>query len=224
MNFADHYGTRVRGYLCPPTSGEYVFYLAADDFAELWLSTDADPVNKRRIAFTNRHTQPGQYDRFRSQTSEPITLVQGQRYYVEALHRELGGVDHLSVGWRLPDGALQRPIPGTHLIPFAAPMYMMTTAVGHSQGLGTGSGRLEAYPNPFSDQVSIDFTLPEAGRVSLQVFDVKGGLVETLFEGEAGAGSAHRYAFRAGDHRSGVYICRLSYGKQVIHKRLVVVR
>src|SRR5215218_5524413 len=39
-NTADFYGARYRGYLCPPVNGTYTFALAADDNAQVWLSTD----------------------------------------------------------------------------------------------------------------------------------------------------------------------------------------
>jgi hypothetical protein len=55
---------------------------------------------------------------FSTQQSAPITLQAGQRYYVEALMKEGGGGDNLAVGWQLPNGALERPIPGNRLIPF----------------------------------------------------------------------------------------------------------
>ena len=34
----------------PPASGDYVFYLASDDESELWLSTDEDKGNVRKLA------------------------------------------------------------------------------------------------------------------------------------------------------------------------------
>lgn len=50
QNWADNYGTRVSGFLVPPTNGNYTFAVAADDRAELWLSTDTNPANKQLIA------------------------------------------------------------------------------------------------------------------------------------------------------------------------------
>ncbi len=45
-----------------------------------------------------------------TQVSAPVTLSQGQPYYMEALMKEGGGGDHVSVGVKLPSGVLQRPI------------------------------------------------------------------------------------------------------------------
>ena len=50
INWNDDYGTRMRGYVHPPTTGDYVFWISSDDNSELWLSTDEDPAHKVQIA------------------------------------------------------------------------------------------------------------------------------------------------------------------------------
>ena len=114
----DNYGSRIRGYICPPSAGEYVFWISGDDQVELWLSTDDDPAKKRRIAYHTGWTQKRQWDRYATQQSAPIALQAGQRYYVEALMKEGSKADHVSVGWQLPNGTLERPIPGNRLVLF----------------------------------------------------------------------------------------------------------
>jgi hypothetical protein len=49
-----------------------------------------------------------------------VVLTAGKRYYIEALHKEGGGSDHCSVGWTLPDGTDERPIPGKRLSPWSS--------------------------------------------------------------------------------------------------------
>lgn len=117
-NIGDNYGTRIRGYICPPASGDYVFWISGNDRTELWLSTNDDPANKRKIAYANGYTNARQWTKYSTQQSATITLAANQRYYVEALHKEGTGTDHVAVGWQLPGGTLERPIPGMRLIPF----------------------------------------------------------------------------------------------------------
>ena len=117
-NTADNFGTRVRGYICPPTSGNYRFWIASDDNGELWLSSDDSPANKSLIANVPDWTNPQEWGKFPEQQSNFIFLNAGQQYYIEALQKEGTGGDNLAVGWRLPNGTLQRPIPGMHLLPF----------------------------------------------------------------------------------------------------------
>ena len=115
---ADNYGSRISGYICPPQTGEYTFWIAGDDNCELWLSTDDDPANKVKIASVSGYTSYRQWNKYATQQSAPVTLVAGKRYYVEALHKEASGKDHVSVGWQLPNGIQERPISGNYLSPF----------------------------------------------------------------------------------------------------------
>jgi hypothetical protein len=117
-NIGDEYGTRIRGYVHPPLSGGYVFWIASDDNSELWLSTDEDPKNKQKLASVPQWTAPREYTKFASQQSGLIELKAGRRYYIEALHKEGSGGDHVSVKWKLPNGTEEIPIPGQRLSPF----------------------------------------------------------------------------------------------------------
>jgi len=117
-NVAENYASRIRGYICPPTSGAYTFWIASDDYGDLYLSTDDDPANKQLIAYIRGWSLPRQWNKHSSQQSAPITLEAGKKYYIEALHKEAWVNDNLAVGWRLPDGTLERPIAGSRLSPF----------------------------------------------------------------------------------------------------------
>jgi len=105
VDWADNYGTRVRGYVHPPATGDYVFFIASDDASELRLSTDADPAHATLIAHVDDYSAPRQWDRFPSQRSTPVRLEEGRRYYTEALQKEGEGGDHLSVAWARAGGA-----------------------------------------------------------------------------------------------------------------------
>jgi hypothetical protein len=119
-DWADEYGTRMRGWVHVPVSGKYTFWIAADDTAELWLSSDdtADKAKLQKLAVVSSYTAPDEWGKFPQQQSQPIELVAGRRYYIEALHKEGVGGDHVSVGWQLPDGRMERPIPGNRLSPW----------------------------------------------------------------------------------------------------------
>ena len=79
------------------------------------------------------------------------------------------------------------------------------------------------YPNPFNPTTTIEFTLPQDGRVVLKIYDLLGREVATLFEGEAKAGYYQKVTFDAGKVGSGVYIARLEYdGNQLLRKMLLM--
>ncbi|WP_081670898.1 S8 family serine peptidase [Sporocytophaga myxococcoides] len=125
-NFGINYGQRIRGTICAPLSGNYIFWISSNDNSELWLSTDDTPSNKVRIASVTGYTGVREWTKYPSQRSASIALVGGKTYYIEALHKQGASNDNLAVGWQLPDATLERPIPGSRLSPFGKPQEQTT--------------------------------------------------------------------------------------------------
>ena len=86
----------------------------------------------------------------------------------------------------------------------------------------------EVRPNPFNAFTTIDYSLPEAGRVTLRVYDVRGALVRTLVDGRRPAGPSKTEWDGAGDGGrgapSGVYFVRLEQGGESSVRRMVLLR
>ena len=135
-DYGDNYGERIRGYLAAPATGNYYFWIAGSDSAELWLSNDSEPANKVRRAYvlpTANPTPPPangsasrQWGLQPNQKSGWLALVAGQRYYLEVLHKAGAGAgDNWAVGW-LQDstGTNNTPsgvVPGYVLSPYFQP-------------------------------------------------------------------------------------------------------
>ena len=78
-DWADTYGTRLYGWLTPPQSGDYTFWIASDDGGELWLSTDADPANAVVIAHAASWTNSQEWGKEAGRRNRPrFTLQAGQ--------------------------------------------------------------------------------------------------------------------------------------------------
>lgn len=45
------------------------------------------------------------------------------------------------------------------------------------------------FPNPFNGQTQISFTIPNAGNIAVNIFDVNGKIIKNLFTGYQNAGS-----------------------------------
>lgn len=102
-DWAEMYGTRVRGYLHPPATAKYTFWIASDDQSELWLSTNEKPEHTRKVGWVEEYTAPREWEKFPGQKSAPIRLEVKKTYYVEALQKEGGGGDNLAVAWSYGD-------------------------------------------------------------------------------------------------------------------------
>jgi Putative Ig domain/PA14 domain len=118
---ADGYGTRVRGYITPPTTGSYTFWIASDDASELLLGTSSDPATATVIASVGTWTNPREWTKFTTQQSTARTLTAGVSYYIETRQVDGTGGDGLAVGWQGPGitGEAERPIPASRLSAFA---------------------------------------------------------------------------------------------------------
>ena len=118
---------RVRGFICPPATGLYTFWIASDEESQLWLSTNANPKNRRLIATVKENTRVNQWNKYATQQSEPIFLVTGSQYYIEGL---MNGGGHLSAGWKMPDNSLDRPISGQYLSTYKGKEEQLITFFG----------------------------------------------------------------------------------------------
>jgi hypothetical protein len=84
------------------------------------------------------------------------------------------------------------------------------------------------YPNPFNPETTIDFNLTAAGRVELNVYNLKGELVKTLVEKEL-AGGNHSTHWNGADNQgnsvpSGLYFYRLQTSQDVITRRMILLK
>jgi parallel beta-helix repeat protein len=118
LNYGQNYSDRLRGYIYPPITGNYIFWISADDVSALYLSTNNNPSNKIKIADNSSWTHAGVFNQFASQKSVPIMLQANKKYYIETLRIQNKGGSSLSVQWQLPNKIIESPIPGSRLSPF----------------------------------------------------------------------------------------------------------
>lgn len=152
----DKYGQRIVGLLRVETSGDYRFRVSADHSAEVWLSADDNPLNKRLIAYTTRPTGYQVWDTFGSQTSGDISLQEGEAYFIEVLHKEQTDEDYLSVAWEGPGMALTM-LTSDNISAYneigggnEAELYKAAYHVGYASGMNLSSYD-SSYPIPDKD-------------------------------------------------------------------------
>ena len=79
------------------------------------------------------------------------------------------------------------------------------------------------YPNPFNPSTKIEFALPEAAEVRIDVFNMLGQKVQTL-KNERMAAGYYSVTFEAGGLSSGVYVYQLRMGNAVLTKRMLLLK
>lgn len=87
----------------------------------------------------------------------------------------------------------------------------------------TAGIRLQIFPNPFNSTTQVEYSLPVAGEMQLQIFDVLGRLCREQSEKSQTAG-AHRWQFDAGALASGIYWLRLTTVQASCVQKMVLLR
>ena len=141
-NRVDNYGTYVRGFIKPPASGEYRFFVSGNDKVEFWLSTSSSPDDADILATVPGWTYINQFTKYSSQTSPYITMDASQRYYFEVLHKEGAGSDHFAVAWEGP-GISQQIIGSGYIHSYAQPSETAGLSEREAYSLGYRVGYLD---------------------------------------------------------------------------------
>ncbi len=81
---------------------------------------------------------------------------------------------------------------------------------------------LTAFPNPFTTQTTVQFTLTAADNASLKVYDLQGRVVRQIFSGAAAAGELKSFTLKAEGLAQGIYIVKLVTGSKTVTQKIVV--
>jgi hypothetical protein len=222
-NVADNYAQRIRGYICAPSSGGYTFYIAADNEAELWLSTSDNPASKQKIASVTEGgfgwTNPREWAKYAGQKSATIILEQGKKYYVEALHKEHMNGDNLAVAWQMPTNATINVIPGSVLSPF-----MPATTARMASAEEKGALRLSVYPNPSAgEKLRLEVGgLEDKQTLKVSIHNSIGTLVFTQAYEADQAGTVAKELNLAGKLSSGIYVLKAESKSKTLVQRVVI--
>ncbi|HHE38808.1 MAG TPA: T9SS type A sorting domain-containing protein, partial [Candidatus Cloacimonetes bacterium] len=82
--------------------------------------------------------------------------------------------------------------------------------------------RIQIFPNPVNSKTNINYRLNKAGKVEIEVYNLKGQLVEVLVKESQNSGF-HSYDWNVHDLKSGIYFIKFNRNNlSQIRKCLVV--
>jgi hypothetical protein len=90
-------------------------------------------------------------------------------------------------------------------------------------GIPTDFFLSDNYPNPFNPSTTIEFGLPQAAHVSIQLFDMSGRMVQVITDRQLAPGT-HTERIDMGTLPSGVYLYRMTTGSHVFSKTLHLIK
>jgi hypothetical protein len=102
----------------------------------------------------------------------------------------------------------------------------LTTAAITKDGISSANLiNINAYPNPFVESANINYSLPESAKVQLEIYDISGKIVTTLFTENQNAGS-YNYNFSGKNFaaNSGMYIVKLTVNDNIYSREMVQMR
>jgi hypothetical protein len=82
---------------------------------------------------------------------------------------------------------------------------------------------LQNYPNPFNASTLIRYELPQSSQVKIEIYDLLGRKVTTLYDGEKQAGH-HYVIWNTGDFSSGIYFSKLQAGEYSESRKMVLLK
>ena len=79
-----------------------------------------------------------------------------------------------------------------------------------------------AYPNPFNPSTTFELSIPEAGRISVKVFDLSGSLVEVLAN-DFYTSDTYTMTWNANNLPSGMYVIHAEFnGRSISHNVMLI--
>ncbi|HJS54801.1 MAG TPA: T9SS type A sorting domain-containing protein [Chitinophagaceae bacterium] len=77
------------------------------------------------------------------------------------------------------------------------------------------------YPNPFTTKTNIQFTASESGRAIVELYNITGTKIRTLFSGNVEQGQVHNAAAGDASLPKGIYVYTITNGKQKHTGRII---
>ncbi|MCB9252692.1 MAG: Ig-like domain-containing protein [Flavobacteriales bacterium] len=100
-------------------------------------------------------------------------------------------------------------------ITISAPMQKRTNSKvlvnKHGEEYGNGGPNLKIYPNPFNNQTTLEYSVPNDGMVNIEIYDLKGVRVHQF--SEQVATGTQKYLFNADDLKitEGIYLVKMYF-------------
>ncbi len=95
--------------------------------------------------------------------------------------------------------------------------------VSENDNIPTDFMLLGNYPNPFNSSTTIKLNLPEAGHIRVDIFNMLGQKIETLYEGNMSAGD-NEIVWNGDKSTSGVYFYRVTSGDRTATRKMLMLK
>ena len=178
------------------------------------------------LAFSN--WQPGNPDNYinhwRPDGEDYGILYGNSGYWNDVNNCNTGGA---TAGYVVEYGGLESCVPilysvGTVTISVGPAMEARMAKGALALKTATGEPGVQVLPNPSTGQFRVQVLTDADGPAQLDLFDLQGRRVRSLFAGSLRAAELREIAVDATDLSTGIYLVRLQSGQQVQHQRVLI--
>ncbi|MEZ4887897.1 MAG: FlgD immunoglobulin-like domain containing protein [Chitinophagales bacterium] len=175
---------------------------------------DGDPSNPTEWSECSVNSVPS--DRRFVMSSGPVDLQVGKTQEI-----------NVAIYWTRPQNAYPCPSTGHLQLAIDAVESLSNTVDVPTVSLQNKS--ITAYPNPFSESISLQYTLPQASKVSAKIYNTAGMLVAHLAAEENQSAGQHQLQWDGRNRQGlsvpfGTYFCQLQIGNQVVTEKVVYLK
>jgi|GEM_PF-2841609 len=87
--------------------------------------------------------------------------------------------------------------------------------------VGNQLSYLKVYPNPFDDKVTFEFAAPVSDQARIDVYDITGRMVQTVFEGYMHENTRYMATFKPLSEASAMYFYRMQLSNSIYNGKLI---
>lgn len=216
LAFGRMFGSGKLGLIAPPANQPQLTTI--DDLGLNWIvvkiQTNADPVVRDSIYMW---VNP-------SPNNEPDTATADVFYRTDVLKQ---GIDQVRLKAEGINGMETPYVTEFDELRIATAWPSASTTTNVIDPIGSDIFQLAAYPNPFADQLNINFEVPSAERLRITVHDSRGRQIQVLADDTFAPGT-HNLSWKVGSRDQGLangfYYLRIVQDGQLSVRKLILYR
>jgi hypothetical protein len=133
-----------------------------------------------------------------------FTAVLNYSTGVEENDRDFSGAfPYLASPWRGTDNCLGRDI--TYVQP-----EILEPSLGLAENVGAEQFNITAFPNPFTNDLTFEYTLKTVSTVDIKLYTATGQLVASVMKNQSQSAGSHSYSFKSDGLNNGLYFAKVS--------------
>jgi hypothetical protein len=102
--------------------------------------------------------------------------------------------------------------------------YSITTGVNNLSFKNEENLQVGLYPNPFSNQTTLSFNVPNDCRITIELYSINGELLQTIVNELVEKDKSYSIKHDVNELASGVYFYKLNIGTSTIYKKAIITK